>query len=77
MSICLKCSVLRQAGVGGNCQLTFTLPKSDSALQIQVYDQPLFAADTKKLFRLKGCHEKRKMLRNALRPAINAEQAVI
>lgn len=44
-------------------------PKVDSAiLKIDVFDQPVFAADDKKLFRLikAGFGEKRKMLKNAL-----------
>ncbi len=59
----------------------YPAPKVDSAiLQVQVYDQPLFAADSRKLFRLikAGFGEKRKMLRNALAGglAISSEQAV-
>lgn len=84
MSI-LACSVqyYGKPGLVGIVPATsfYPAPKVDSAiLQIQVYDQPLFAADTKKLFRLikAGFGEKRKMLRNALAGglAINAEQAV-
>ncbi len=44
-------------------------PKVDSAIiHIKVYDQPVFVADEKQLFRLikAGFGEKRKMLRNAL-----------
>ena len=56
-------------------------PKVDSAiLQIRVLPEPVFAADTKQLFRLikAGFGEKRKMLRNSLAGglAISSEQSI-
>jgi 16S rRNA (adenine1518-N6/adenine1519-N6)-dimethyltransferase len=49
-------------------------PKVDSAvLQVRVYDQPAFAADSTQLFRLikAGFGEKRKMLKNSLAGGLN------
>lgn len=49
-------------------------PKVDSAiLKVDVYDQPLFAADPARLFRLvkAGFGEKRKMLKNSLAGGLN------
>ncbi len=49
-------------------------PKVDSAvLQVKVHDQPAFAADTAKLFRLvkAGFGEKRKLLKNSLAGGLN------
>lgn len=49
-------------------------PKVDSAIvQVRVYDRPVFAADSAKLFRLfkAGFGEKRKMLKNSLAGGLN------